>query len=331
MSTQVRDPFLAVTIDETGATHYRVAHENLTSAVYARLPDPQLDGKYIVPYTLPNTPSTYSVSVQVKNSLHESTVVSESVVLLSDVIAGVSTLRNKLRIAQSYGCNAAPTTYADGLKCLYCWLSLYNDSDTAIDLSTVKIWTRYGDAASTYDDVGLAWNTVPTGTTSEWTSISLTGTIQPNKYFLIRGDKAANIVAEETLTPCITFEAGTQVPDLIVPGLFISSKMANIYITDSTVSTVTGNPFANGALSVGFVDLYGATAFEAGVEEYPTPASIVGYYIGNSKAKVKTLIDPTADALDNLTDYVATSIKSLTTTTILASVANPRNSTYVSA
>ena len=97
------------------------------------------------------------------------------------------------------------------------------------------------------------------------------------------------------------------------------------------MSTVTGDPFANGALSVGFVDLYGATAFEAGVEEYPTPASIVGYYIGNSKAKVKTLIDPTADALDNLTDYVATSIKSLTTTTILASVANPRNSTYVSA
>ena len=63
MSTQVRDPFLAVTIDETGATHYRVAHENLSSAIYTRLPDPQEDGKYLVSYTLPNTPSTYSVSV----------------------------------------------------------------------------------------------------------------------------------------------------------------------------------------------------------------------------------------------------------------------------
>lgn len=331
MSTQVRDPFLAVTINGNGATHYRVAHENLSTATYTRLPDPQEDGTFLVAHTLPNTPGNYTVSAQLKNSLHESTVVSEPVILLSDIVSDVSALRNKLRIAQSYGCNAAPTTYADGLKCLYCWISLYNNSDTAIDLSTVKLWTRYGDATSVYDNVGLVWNTTPTGTSSEWISITLSGTIQPNKYFLIRGDKSANIVAEETLTPCITFESGTQVPDLVLPGLFISSKMANIYLTDSTVTSITGDPFASGALTTGFIDLYGATSFEAGVEEYSTPSYIVEYYVGNSKAKVKTLINPIIEALNNLTDYAATSIKSLTATTILTSVANPRNSTYVSA
>ena len=327
MSTQVRDPFLAVTIDGTGATHYRVAHENLSGATYTRLPEPSEDGKYIVPYNLPNTPASYNVSVQIKNSLHESAVVSEPVVLLSDLASDISPLKDKLRIAQSYGATAAPNAYADGLKCLYSWVSLYNNSNAPINLSTVAIWTRYGNATSTYDDVALAWNTVPDGTTSEWTKTVLSGTIQPGKYFLIQGAKVANIVAEETLTPCITFDVF--VPDLVLPSLFVSSKMTNIYLSDATLQSITGDPFASGACSTGFIDLYGCTNIETGTEVYPTPYSIVNYIIKNSKQQVKTLINPTTGALDNSTDYSSTSIKSLTPVTIQASVAKPRNSTYV--
>ena len=327
MSTQVRDPFLAVTIDGTGATHYRVAHENLSGATYTRLPEPSEDGKYIVPYNLPNIPASYNVSVQIKNSLHESVVVSEPVVLLSDLISYVSVLKDKLRIAQSYGATAAPNAYADGLKCFYSWVSLYNNSDTPINLSTVAIWTRYGNATSTYDEVALAWNTVPDGTTSEWTKTILSGTIQPGKYFLIQGAKVANIIAEQTLNPCITFDVF--VPDLVIPTLFVSSKMTNIYLSDASLASINGDPFASGAYSKGFIDLYGCTNIEAGVEAYPAPYSIVNYIVKNSKQQVKTLTAPTVGALDNSTDYSSTSIKSLTPVTIQASVAKPRNSTYV--
>ena len=327
MSTQVRDPFLAVTIDGTGATHYRVAHENLSGATYTRLPEPSQDGKYIVPYNLPNIPASYNVSVQIKNSLHESTVASEPVVLLSDLASDVSLLKDKLRIAQSYGATAAPNAYADSLKCLYSWVSLYNNSNSPINLSTVAIWTRYCNATSTYDSAASIWNTVPDGTTSVWTKNQLSGTIQPGKYFLIQGAKVINIVSEETLTPCITFD--TFVPDLVLPSLFVSSKMANIYLSDATLQSVTGDPFASGACSTGFIDLYGATNIEVGIEEYPAPYSIVNHIVKNSKQQVKTLINPTIGALDNSIDYSSTSIKSLTPVTIQASVAKPRNSTYV--
>lgn len=327
MSTQVRDPFLAVTIDGTGATHYRVAHENLSGVTYTRLPEPSEDGKYAVPYNLPNIPASYNVSVQIKNSLHESAIVSEPVVLLSDLASDISPLKDKLRIAQSYGATATPNAYADGLKCLYGWVSLYNNSNTTIDLSTVAIWTRHGNATSTYDDVALVWNTVPDGTISEWTKTVLSGTIQPGKYFLIQGAKVANIIAEETLTPCITFDVF--VPDLVLPSLFISSKMTNIYLSAATLQSITGDPFASVACSTGFIDLYGCTNIEVGTEEYPIPYSIVNYIVKNSKQQVKTLINPTIGAIDNSTDYSSTSIKSLTPVTIQASVAKPRNSTYV--
>ena len=328
MSTQVRDPFLAVTIDGSGSTHYRVAHQDLNTAVYTRLPEPQEDGTFLVPYTLPNIPASYNVSVQLKNSIHESTVVTEPVILLSDLVSDVSTLKDKLRIAQVYGANAAPTTFADGLKCLYSWVSLYNSSNAPIDLSKVAIWTRYGNATSTYNDIALSYNTVPDGTTSDWTKIQLSGTIQPGKYFLIQGAKVANIVAEETLTPCITFDVF--VPDLVLPDLFISSKMQNVYLSDATLQSITGDPFASGACSTGFIDLYGCTNIEVGTEEYPAPYSILNYIIKNSKQQVKTIVNPTIGALDNATDYTSTSIKSLTAVTIQASIAKPRNSTYVS-
>ena len=166
--------------------------------------------------------------------------------LLNDLASDISPLKDKLRIAQSYGATAAPNAYADGLKCLYSWVSLYNNSNAPINLSTVAIWTRYGNATSTYDDVALAWNTVPDGTTSEWTKTVLSGTIQPGKYFLIQGAKVANIIAEGTLTPCITFDVF--VPDLVLPSLFISSKMTNIYLSDATLQSITGDPLQYQAL-----------------------------------------------------------------------------------
>lgn len=329
MSTQVRDPFLAVTINGTGSTHYRVAHQDLNTAAYTRLPEPQEDGTFLVPYTLPNIPSSYNVSVQLKNSLHESNVLTEPIILLSDVVSTVSTLKDKLRIAQSYGPNAAPATWADGLKCFYSWISLYNNSDTPIDLSTVALWTRYGNATSVYDDVALSYTTTPDGTKSDWTKVTLSGTIQPHKYFLIQGKKAANIVAEETLVPAITFDVF--VPDLVLTDtLFVSSKYNNLYLADASLVAPPADIFASGACSTGFIDLYGTTAFEAGVEEYPIPECIVGYTVNNSKSQVKTIINPTIGALDNATDYTSTSIKSLTAVTIQASIAKPRNSTYVS-
>lgn len=327
MATQVRDPFLAVTIDGDHATHYRVSHNAIAEAAYVRLPEPQVDGTFLVPYNLPNVPGAYNVSTQLRNSLRESDVFQSSVVLLSDLVSDISTLKDKLRIAQVYGANAAPATFADGLKCLYSWVSLYNNSDTAIDLSTVAIWTRYGNATSTYDDIALAYNTVPDGTTSDWTKIQLSGTIQPGKYFLIQGAKVANIIAEETLKPCITFDVF--VPDLVLPDLFVSSKMQNVYLSDATLASINGDPFASGACSTGFIDLYGATNIEVGAEEYPAPYSILNYIIKNSKQQVKTIVNPTIGALDNSTDYTSTSIKSLTTVTIQASPAKPRNSTYV--
>lgn len=331
MSTQVRDPFLAVTIDETGATHYRVAHENLTSATYTRLPDPQEDGKYLVAYTLPNTPATYSVQVQVKNSLHESTVASESVVLLSDLVAGVSTLHDKLRIAQIFGNNVTPDTIPDGVNCFYCWLSLYNNGTTPINLSTVKLWTRYENCTSVLDEVSGTYTNTQTGVLSDWAAITLSGTIQPGKYFLIQGKRPATITGESTTTPAINFT--TFVPDLdLSSSMFISSKFQNIFLSDATVTTIPSDIFAHGALIPGFIDLWGSTAQDATStppEIYQNPQSIVNYMVNGSKSQARYINNPTIPALDNSLDYTSLSIKKLTTTTILTSLARPRNSAYV--
>ena len=328
MSVQVRDPFLAVTIDGSGATHYRVSHNEIANTAYTRLPEPQEDGTYVVPYNLPNIPRTYSVSCQLKNSIHESAIVSDSVVLLSDIVAGVSTLKDKLRIAQVYGPNADVDTYCDGIKCFYSWISLYNNSSQPIDLSSVKLWMSWGNSTSVYDDAGLAYNTTPDGTVTNWTPLTLSGIIQPNSYFLIRGDKANNIVDESIIAPNVAISFDTFVPDLILPGLFVSSKCNSLLLSDSSVSSVINNPFNSGALSVGYIDQHGITNIETS-ETYPNPYAIVNFSVKNSKQQVKTLISVTSPAVDNSVDYSSTSIKSLNLTTILATPARPRNSSYV--
>lgn len=329
MSTQVRDPFLAVTIDGSGATHYRVSHTAIADASYVRLPTPETDGTYIVPYNLPNIPSTYTVNCQLKNSIHESTVVGDSVILLSDVVEGVSTLRNKLRLSQVYGPNADVNTYCDSIKCFYSWVSLYNNSAEAINLSTVKLWMSWGNATSVEDTVNVGqYVTTPNGTVTEWTSVSLSGTIQPHSYFLIQGQKANNIISEVTLEPNVAISFSTFIPDLVLPELFCSSKCCSLFLSDSTVTSVTGNPFSDGALTVGFIDQYGITNVET-AETYPAPYSYLHYISKNSKQQVKTLINPTVEHSDNSTDYVSLSIKNLTPTTIIGTSAQPRNSSYV--
>ena len=64
---------------------------------------------------------------------------------------------------------------------------------------------------------------------------------------------------------------------------------------------------------------------------YQNPQAIVSYMVNSSKSQVRTIINPTIEALANSTDYSSTSIKSATPTTILTSIARPRNSAYVSA
>ena len=333
MSTQVRDPFLAVTINGTGATHYRVAHENLSTATYTRLPDPQEDGTFLVAHTLPNTPGNYTVSAQLKNSLHASTVASEQVILLSDIVETVSTLRNKLRIAQIYGNTVVPDLMPDAIKCFYCWMSLYNNGTTPIDLSTVKLWTRYENCTSVLDGATGTYINTPTGVLSDWTAITLSGTIQPGKYFLIQGKRPATILNEGTITPAIDFT--TFAPDLdLTSSLFISSKFQNVFLSDATLTSVPSDIFASGALTTGFIDLWGATSQDAKStppEMYQNPQAIVSYMVNSSKSQVRTIINPTIEALANSTDYSSTSIKSATPTTILTSIARPRNSAYVSA
>lgn len=348
MSTQVRDPFLAVTIDTTGSTHYRVDHENLPTAAYTRLPAPEDDGKFVVPYDLPNVPSTYTVSVQTKNSLHESAVLSESVILLSDINPAVSTLRNKLRIAQSFGPNVTPTTMCDEIKCFHSFISLYNNSDTEIDLSTVKLWTRYQNATSTpsYDVDGitlLEYITLPDNPVvlTNWASVTLSGTIAPNGYFLILGPRVPieNIQADTAAIEQILFTTGIEDTtnyhvdlDLSASSdFYISSKLVQIVLTDSSVTSLPESIYAEGAFCAGFIDLYGCTANDSDVvaENYAVPDCILGYYDGNSKQRVKNLIAPTVEAVNNDTDYTTSSIKSLTSVTIRASVnCRPRNSNF---
>jgi len=140
MATQVRDNILAVTINGTGSTHYRIAHDaNITTTEYSTLPLENPANTFLVRHDLPTTPGNYTLSVQLKNSLHESSVLTSDVSLLSNINANVSTLRNKLRIAQSFGPNADPDTYCDDIHCFYGFISLYNNSATDIDLSNVAV------------------------------------------------------------------------------------------------------------------------------------------------------------------------------------------------
>lgn len=333
MAVTVKDPFLNVTINSTGATHYRVNTSQVMDGIdYVRLPTPEVNGSFIVPYNLPNVPGSYNVSVQLKNSLHESAVLSSSIILLGDVIETVSVHHNKLRIAQLYGNNVTPDTIPDGIKCIYCWMSLYNAGTEAIDLSTVAVWTRYENCTSTLDSVTGTYVNVPTGVKSAWVKVPLSGTIQPGKYFLIKGKRPTTIVLEETLVPCIDFT--TFVPDLdLSASLFISSKMQNVILVDSSVTEIPADPYANGVCTTGFIDLFGSTNVETdGSETYSNPtAYIINYSTKSSKQQVRTIVNPTIEAADNSLDYTATSIKSITTTTILTSLAKPRNSTYAPA
>ena len=348
MSTQVRDPFLAVTIDTTGSTHYRVDHENLTNASYTRLPTPEEDGKFVVPYDLPNVPSTYTVSVQTKNSLHESAVVSESVILMSDVVSTVSTKRNLLRIAQSFGSNVTPTTMCDGIKCFHSFISLYNNSDTEIDLSTVKLWTRYQNATSepSYDVDGitlLEYNTLPDNPVvlTNWASVTLSGTIAPNGYFLILGPRVPteNIQAGTEAIEQIVFTTGIEDTtnyhvDLDLSAstdFWVSSKYTEIFLSDAALTTVPELLYNQGALCESFIDLYGTTSDKSSeVEEnYEVPECILTYFNGNSKHYIKTIVDPTIEAASNLTDYTSVSIKKLSSAAIrITPTCRPRNSNF---
>lgn len=346
MSTQVRDPFLAVTIDTTGSTHYRVAHENLAAASYTRLPAPEDDGKFVVPYNLPNVPSTYPVSVQTKNSLHESAVVSEDVTLLSDIVSTVSAKRNLLRIAQSFGPNVTATTMCDEIKCYHSFVTLYNNSASPIDLSTVKIWTRYQNATSVpvyTGEIITEYVTNPDSPASltDWQSATLTGTIQPNKYFLILGPRVAteNIQADSNSAEIVQFTTDVEGLtnfhvdlDLSITGNFyVSSKFVDIVLTDSSVTSLPANIYNNGALCTGFIDMYGCTANKSSTatENYEVPDCILNYFNNNSKQQLKTIINPTVEASSNLTDYTSTSIKSATINTVRTNpLIRPRNSNF---
>lgn len=361
MATQVNDPFLAVKIDGTGATHYKVSHEtsaesttNLDAITTAtRLPVPEEDGTFIVRHDLPNVPGTYFVKCKLNNSLDISDVASEEVLLLGSLDPDVSTLYSKLRIAQSFGCNADPDTYADGINCAYSWISLYNNSAQAIDLSAVAIWTRYQNATSTIEAPATEYTTVPDypALKSAWTKHTLSGTIQPGKYFLIRGAKIADDhfydvatglpLDEETFNFGIQFtaiagedasNAGTKFfYDLSLPTLFLSSKMVEIFVADNSLTEVPVSLFNIGALTPHFIDLYGATAaIDPLTEEYLAPEAMAEYYLDNSKQKVKTIIAPTVNPANSLTDYTATSIKAKSAATIIATATmRPRNSLYV--
>jgi len=346
MATLVRDNILAVTIDGTGATHYRVAHdENLPTAEYVQLPIPNegTSNLFLVRHDLPTVPGIYPVSVQIKNSLHESDVVSESVTLLSNIAAGVSTLRNKLRIAQVFGPNADPDTYCDDVHCFYGFISLYNNSLTDINLANVAIWTRYQNMTSTTLDGGLTWSTLPDdpATKSEWTKTVLSGTIGAGKYFLIQGPRPVegHIVNEVGLTPAINFTAGVDDAtnfhtDLDLSGsatFYISSKVSEVFLADASLAAVPSTIYNGGALCTGFIDLHGAGTTDLGTL---APECIYNYMTSNSKQQVKTIIDPTKEAMDNSLDYTTKSIKTATPAlirTLIWDTAKPRNSTYIKA
>lgn len=346
MSTQVRDPFLEVKIDTDGSTHYRVAHENIASVPYTRLPEPLEDGQYAVSYNLPNVPSTYTVSVQNKNSLHESAVISESVILLSDIVSTVSAKRNLLRIAQAFGPNVTPTTMCNEIKCYHGFVTLYNNSASPIDLSTVKIWTRYQNATS----VPIVVNEITTGYTTNpdspvsltvWKSVTLTGTIEAGKYFLILGPEVAsgNIQADGKSAEIVQFTTGVEgLTDFHVDldlsassDFYISSKLVQIVLTDSSVTSLPESIYADGALCTGFIDLYGCTANKSLVaaENFEIPQCMLTYFNDNSKQQLKTIINPVIEASSNLTDYTSTSIKTATVNTIRTNpLIRPRNSNF---
>lgn len=344
MATQVRDNILAVTINGTGSTHYRIAHDaNLATTDYSTLPLENPANTYLVRHDLPNTPGNYTLHVQLKNSLHESDVLTSDLSLLSNINPAVSALRNKLRIAQVFGPNADPDTHCDDVHCFYGFISLYNNSLVNIDLANVAVWTRYQNMTSTSADGGVTWSTLPDdpATKSTWAKTQLSGTIEAGKYFLIQGPRppAGNIFNEVGLTPAIVFSSGaddasvfhTDLDLSASPTFYVSSKVSEIFLADATLAAVPESVYNSGALCAGFIDLHGAGTTDLGTL---APECIYNYMTGNSKQQVKTIIDPTIEAVDNSLDYTAKSIKTATPTTIRTlawDTAKPRNSTYIKA
>jgi len=351
MATQVRDNILAVTINGTGSTHYRIAHDaNLASVEYETLPLEDPANTYLVRHDLPTVPGNYTLSVQLKNSLHESSVLTSDLSLLSNINPAVSTLRNKLRIAQSFGPNADKDTYCDEIKCFHSWISLYNNSETNIDLANVAVWTRWQDATSINIgvDPAILWATNPTVPNVKigWNKTVLSGTIAPNSYFLILGPRVPTeqIVQDGKSIEQIKFTTDAEGADTFHVDLdlslstdfYISSKYTEMFLSDASLVAVPEDIYSTGALCANFIDLYGATANTSTIveENFLEPQCIYNYFGSNSKQQVKTIVDPTIEASANLTDYTAKSIKSATAAnirTLAWDTAKPRNSVYVKA
>lgn len=363
MSTTVRDNLLAITVRGTGSTHYRVAHdETIDSKPWIELPqaeEPQEGDDfltYLVRYDLPEASyGPYTLTVQLKNKLHQSNKEIIEIVYQSNYNSQISSLFGKLRIFQAFSPIADPDTYYDEVKCFHPWLSLYNNSDDAIDLSTVKLWTRNQDATSYIDAVEPLTpvtdpstqivNTIATvpQTMKAWRSVTLSGTLPARKYFLILGKRinpayvnpletASTEVLKFVTTGGVDVVSGEDIQYYVDLDLssaneetefFISSKHSEIMLTESTVTSVgtdAASVIVNGAFFPKFIDLMGFTADPA--EGFVAPLHReIEYFADNSKQQVKTLIytegNPiTIEPVTSGWGYVKASIKSLAASAI---------------
>lgn len=210
-----------------------------------------------------NQNTRYDVCITAVDKTNNESVKNTPVVVNTLMGELPNTLINNVIIAQVFSPSSTVVNTQDGVTVDHCFITLYNKSDTAVNLSNAKLYWKY--------------DAYP-----QWIKTNLTGIIQPKKHFLIRGSKLTGVVPGTN----ILVDWSICVPDLdcsvnwnnfvdpnpddvinvsdrmvqwgISQNLFyVASKTGVIYLSDKEVDSLPENPWLVKNTLPDYVDMVG--------------------------------------------------------------------------
>lgn len=212
-----------------------------------------------------NADTPYTMTIVAKDLSSNPSTTSDPLIVTTTSVPVINTLVGNVLMAQVFSPSSTVVNVQDGVSIDNCFITLYNNSSTDLNLSNARLYWKY--------DAYPIWH-----------QVNLSGTISSHKYFLIRGSKLTGVVEGTT----ILSDWNTAIPDLdcsvdwtqfVDPNpedalnlsermvqwalesnfLYVGSKTGVIYLSDVEVdpSTLPSNPWLEKANLPDYVDLVG--------------------------------------------------------------------------